>query len=189
MINTDAEYNDLAGIDQAHTDLIYGLIVANKPLLVLEIGYGTGASSRRIQQAIEYNNNNCLYTLVDNWLDFSGNKPPDITSTLSKKINIITSTEEDFINTAYINDKYDFILSDADHHNSHKWFYKTLGLLNNHGIACFHDVTTKDFPNLGENIKYLESQGDELGYTWQVFNINTREDERCDRGLLVVFKD
>lgn len=184
-----------AAIDKAHADLIYGLIVSLKPKHVLELGFGTGATTKAILQALEYNQIKSYFTLVDNWLDFDGKLPIEQLSNIMPDLtletrHIISYTEEDFINIATENNQsFDFIMSDADHTNSHQWFHKTLDLVNDGGIACFHDVTSQDFPNLYSNIEFLELHKDIAPYHWKVFNLSSRNNEKCNRGLLVVFKD
>jgi hypothetical protein len=77
----------------------------------------------------------------------------------SNKINIITSDEKDFIFSTQ--EKYDFIMSDADHHHTNEWFqYVYDNLLLSVGILIYHDVNLfpeidGSFPNLLEIYKFV----------------------------------
>lgn len=173
--------NEEVMIDESHASLIYGLVASSKPESVLEFGLGGGRSTRSALDAIRYNHNQPKYTLVDNWMDYGGIKP-DLFAYECSGIDFITSDEKDFVLNCQ--NKYDFIISDADHHHSHEWFIDTYGLLNECGIMVCHDVTNSDFPNLRRILYQCEA--------WHIksvlFNKSSRSDERCGRGLLVVFK-
>jgi hypothetical protein len=77
-------------------------------------------------------------------------------------------------------------LSDADHWNTQNWFDLVYSkILSRGGILLYHDVTNLAlFPNL------LQIFEDALrnSYHYVLFNRNSRPGERCDRGLLAVFK-
>lgn len=166
----------MIAIDRAHCDLIYGLIASSKPRDVLELGFGSGASSLAIRMAIRFNQSACNYTIVDNWYDWQGNRPglhmPDF-------VRIVDQDETEFCNSLKP-DSFDFILSDADHANAEKNAGRLYYALRESGIMIFHDVTNPGWPNL----RMLQHS-----YASSVlFHKSSREDEECDRGLLVVFK-
>jgi predicted O-methyltransferase YrrM len=153
-------------MDLAHRCLVQGLIRAHKPNKILELGYGEGVTNSAIREAIEANQFGEL-TVVDNFFDGKIFETP----------GLIVDSEEHFVHNTV--EKYDMIISDADHNNSHKWNHITMGLLNSPGIAIFHDVTCSMFPNL-RNILSEFPQG-------ILFNKNSLPSEKCDRGLYVVF--
>jgi predicted O-methyltransferase YrrM len=172
-------------IDQAHADLITGLIKSHKPKTVLELGIGGGQSTNAMLAGLDYNQQTFDYTLVDNWMDFGGVMPDEVKDLYEKRITIVTSNEKDFVFGA--NKKYDFIMSDADHHQTDQWFeYVFDTLLADNGILCYHDVNLieNEFVNL-RNIYY---RCQEFNLKHFLFNKNSLPSERCQRGLLVIFK-
>jgi hypothetical protein len=80
-------------------------------------------------------------------------------------------------------------MSDADHMRTDQWFeYVYDNLVADGGILCYHDVNMIDgshFVNL-RNI-YYKAQERKLRY--MLFNKNSIPGERCERGLMVIFKD
>jgi len=174
----------LVRIDQAHIDLIAGLVKANKPKITLEIGMGSGSVTDAIIQAQQYNQIDLQHTVVDNWHDWNFNRPPDVDSRYPD-VNIITATEYDFVHTT--DHTFDFIISDGDHHNAERWFGRVYNeLLNPGGILIYHDVNTveREFLNLLEILYYCQTHN----IRHHLFNQNSRSDERCQRGLMVIFK-
>lgn len=170
-------------IDKAHRDLIYGLIVASKPKSILELGFGTGRTSNTIIEAINFNEIPVRYDIVDNWHDWGGVKPEVVDQGWYKDYaTFVTSTEEDFVMANYDKFKYDFIVSDADHANTHKWFWHIYSMVRGLGILVAHDVGG-EYPGL-----HLITDMFGLGDKYVIFNQNSRGDEKCDRGLLVIFK-
>ena len=174
-------------IDQAHADLLRGLVVSNKPKTVLEIGLGGGASADAILSGLEYNQQPYNYDIVDCWWDWQGVKPAGVDEKYASRCNIITSFERDFV---FSTDKsYDFIMSDGDHHNTDQWFeYVYDRLLNPGGILVYHDVHLNDVANGFPNLRQMYFRCRELGIHHHLFNTDSRPDERCWRGLLTVFK-
>lgn len=174
----------MIAIDEAHCKLIYGLVVSQKPRSILELGFGEGASSAHISEAIAFNNIPFNYTIVDNWLDWGGTMPANLPHLLGAKIE--ESDEEVFVERSIVSGrKWDFILSDADHHKSDKWFWKVYTqLLNEHGIFVLHDITNPGFPNLESILHMIRA----YNYRHNLFNTSSRSDEECERGLLVIFK-
>ncbi len=171
-----------AKIDICHADLIYGLIVSRKPKSILELGLGGGRATDKILEGIAYNQNNPRYVLVDNWCDFGYQKPPHA---MKYQMEIITSDEEDFVKNCH--DQFDFILSDADHQRTDQWFDLVYGqLLGRNGILIYHDVDTvwQTYPNLLTILERCQSRG----LSHFLFNYDSLLSERCERGLLVIFK-
>lgn len=175
-------YEQTAKIDNSHVHLIFGLIVAQKPRSVLEFGFGSGCSSHSITEAIRYNQNDARYVIVDNWLDYNGQRPDHLLGWY-KEAEFVTSDEKDYVDSC--KDKFDFILSDADHHHTDQWFKDVYNrLLVKGGILVYHDVTNPMFPNL----RGIMSQCRDVGTAPRLFDQNSVSGERCDRGLLVIFK-
>lgn len=165
-------------IDSNHIELIYSLIICHKPNNCLELGIGSGLTTKRIVQAFDYNEIVPNIDCVDNFFDWNGNCPDHIKELTS--INIIINNEYDFLTSC--NKKYDFIISDADHNNTDRWLDKTLQLLNAGGMLIYHDVTNVEFPNL----KKLIEQAKTLRLNHMLFTKNSKMNERCNRGLLVI---
>jgi len=189
-------------VDFCHGDLIASLVRAHKPKNVLELGFGSGFSSRKILAALDENENGQLdasyglpakYTLVDSWLDWreKGQPPPDVSEFQTPRTTIIDSTEHNFVFGT--KDKWDFIFSDADHFNAEKWCDHVFdNLLNNNGILIYHDIMEVGppgggfwFPNLGKILQRAR----ERNLHHFLFNKNSLADEKCWRGLLVIFKN
>lgn len=174
-------------IDVAHSELIKGLILAHKPVSILEMGVGGGQSTNAILSGIEYNAQDYNYTLVDNWLDFEGKCPQEVVDLYSDKMDIVTSDEKDFVFST--KDTYDFIMSDADHYQTDQWFEHVYdNLLNPGGILIYHDVNLID-ENAFKNLITIYDRCKEQGKSHMLFNKNTLPTERCHRGLLVIFKN
>lgn len=177
----------LVKIDIAHANLLAGLVQSNKPKTILEIGLGGGQATDAILGALDYNQQTFEYILVDNWLDWGGIRPPGVNEKYSDRITIIDKDEKDFV--VGTDKTFDFIMSDGDHHNADKWFeYVLTNLVNPDGILIYHDINLFDddaFKNLNE----IYTKCKKYGIRHHLFNKNSRNDERCQRGLLVIFKD
>ncbi len=172
---------DYVMMDQNHLDLIKSLVICNKPKKSLEIGIGSGAATSKIIEGYEYNKINLDLTCIDNFCDWNGISPIELDYVKqTKNIKFIKSNEHDFIVSNI--EKYDFILSDADHNNTDKWVDKTLDMLNDNGILIYHDVTNKDYKNLYSIVEYVKANN----IQHMVFNSNSLPEERCERGLLVI---
>lgn len=179
-------------VDECHADLIASLVRSHKPATLLEMGVGSGFTSKKILDAIDWNESSAKYSLVDNWVDWNGNIPdgienlakhPSCTLYQASEIQFVFSTPE----------KYDFIFSDADHWNADKWFdYVYERLLQPGGILVYHDVCTVEPPD-GEltfpNLKNIYDRCVKLGIHHKLFNKSSKNTERCWRGLLVIFKN
>lgn len=181
-------HNENVKIDLVHAHLVGGLVASLKPRSILELGVGGGRATDQILAAVEFNQNNPKYTLVDNWCDFGFNMPHEVQERYSEKINIVTSNEKDFVFATQ--EKYDFIMSDADHHHTNEWFdYVYANLLLPDGVLIYHDVNLYpeidgSFPNLLEILETCKAQN----IHHKLFNKSTIPTERCHRGLLVIFK-
>lgn len=176
----DAGGDVFVSVDAAHCDLLFGLVRAHKPSRVLEFGFGAGASARAIQTAIRSNGNRASHTIVDDWTDWGGQRPEGLDGS---GIRFVEASEVDF--TYACTEAFDLIFSDADHQNAESWFIHTYTvLLRPGGILCYHDVCNPDFPNLW----YIVEECRRLGLSYMIFYKNSVAGERCERGLLVIFK-
>ena len=181
------DLNEEVKIDLAHANLITGLVVSNKPSSVLEFGMGGGQSTDAIINGLQYNQQRCNYTLVDNWCDWGGVRPKGVTEKYGNIINIVDSDEKDFVfNTTQ---SWDFIMSDGDHFNTDKWFdYVYERLLNPNGILIYHDINIVDTMSF-KNLINIYKRCQKLNISHHLFNKNSLPNERCQRGLLVIFKN
>ncbi len=170
---------DEVAIDANHIHLISSLVMCSKPKTLLELGIGSGATTNALLEAMAYNQNGAELTCVDNFVDWGGVPPEGINDL---PCQLITQSEREFVMSCQ--DKFQFIMSDADHDHSHEWADKTLGLLDVGGIAVFHDTDSDAYPNLRSVVEDVR----QLGWSHVLLNKSSRGDERCERGLLVVFK-
>ncbi len=170
-------------IDQAHAALLFGLVCSFKPKRILEFGIGAGTSADAILRGIELNRNSPHYMLVDNWQDDGS---WEIGKSHMPNITIVSANEKDFVKHSAGETNFDFIFSDADHHHTHEWFTEVYDqLLDSPGILIYHDATNPDFPNFAAIGEQIAARN--LPHV--IFNQNSRPGERCDRGLLVIFKN
>jgi predicted O-methyltransferase YrrM len=173
-------------IDVAHSNLLTGLVMANKPKTILELGIGGGRSTDAILAGLEYNQQKYDYTLVDNWYDFGYTPPMEVMSKYGPKMKIVTSPEKEFVFSC--DKQYDFIMSDADHHHTNEWFeYVYDNLLEDDGILCYHDVNLLE--DVFINLRDIHTKCKERNLTHFLFNKNSIPGERCQRGFLVIFKN
>jgi predicted O-methyltransferase YrrM len=180
----DEAIDRLVKIDHNHAEFVRTLVACHKPRRVLEFGFGAGEATRAILGGLAYNRQAFEYTLVDNWLDFGGAPPAAAGALAAQGVKVVTSSERDFVQACKAS--YDFVFSDADHHHTQEWFDQVYGrMVARGGVLIYHDVTNSaGFPNL------LRVYEDVLvnGYRHVLFNRNSAAGERCDRGLLVIFK-
>ena len=183
-VYADPAIDNLVKIDQNHALLVQSLVMCRKPRKVLEIGFGAGEATKAILAGLRYNRTPIDYTVVDNWMDFGGAQPAATRTEEFGGINFITSDEFAFV--ANCQTIYDFIFSDADHLNTQLWFEHVYGkLLSREGILIYHDVTNSAmFPNL----MTIYTDTIKNNYHHVLMNQNSFPGERCDRGLLVIFK-
>jgi predicted O-methyltransferase YrrM len=158
-----------------------GVVGARKPERVLELGFGAGYTTTAVLNALEWNGCGNL-TVIDNWHDWNGQEPVELTDPFRKRhVTFITSNERDFTKSA-ASESYDIIIADADHCHSNEWCADHLRMATPGGILFWHDVTNPDFPNLAD----IQREVAHLPH--YLFARNTRPDERCDRGWLMAIK-
>lgn len=174
----------LVKIDDNHARFVEALVMSTKPRRVLEFGFGAGEATRAIQAGLAYNDQPHEYVVVDNWLDFGGERPSVTRGPTFPGVTFVTSAEYDFVRDCRAS--FDFILSDADHLHAQLWFDQVYDrLLVAGGVLIYHDITnTRDFPNLLR----IHEQVIRSNYHHVLLNRNSRPGERCDRGLLAIFK-
>lgn len=173
----------LVAVDHCHAALLFALVLAQKPQDLLEIGMGSGKSADAILEALEFNGAYRCYTLVDNWYDFGGLMPAAVRDKYQSRVKLVTADEKAFV--ASCQQRFDFIFSDGDHTHANQWFDRVYdGLLKADGILAYHDVANPKFPNLAK----IQLACQRRGIAHRVFDRSSRPDERCERGLLVIFK-
>jgi predicted O-methyltransferase YrrM len=178
--------NEFVKIDVVHAYFLYGLVLSHKPEKILELGIGGGRSLDAILQASKTNSNNVSITVVDNWIDWGGTMPEDVNAKYKNDIKLITSNEKDFIFST--KEKYDFIMSDADHHHTDEWFeYVYDNILEQNGILIYHDINLIEDSFI--NLRSIYKKCKERDLHHYLFNKNSLPYERCQRGLLVIFKN
>jgi len=102
------------------------------------------------------------------------------------RASIKTSDEKEFVHST--GDKFDFIMSDADHNHTNEWFdYVYENLLLPGGIIIYHDINL--FEDSFVNLRQIYARCLAKNYRHHLFNQNSLPGERCHRGLLVIFKD
>jgi len=174
-------------IDVAHSEFIKGLVKAHKPRTVLEIGIGGGQSTDAILEGLEFNQQGYHYTVVDNWQDWQGTIPAGVIEKYQNKLEIVTSGEREFVFSCQ--NSYDLIMSDGDHMRADQWFeYVFANLVSPGGVLIYHDINLVD-ANAFHNLTKIYERVKLLGLSHYLFNKNSRADERCQRGLLVIYKD
>jgi predicted O-methyltransferase YrrM len=172
------ENTNHVAIDAAHALFISGAVLSKKPSNILEVGIGTGYVTAHLLYSIAYNKVGKL-TCIDNWNDTGGKEPPHIQSIRDAGVNVIVQYEHQFVPSCEDN-TYDFVISDGDHRNSHKWIDEYLRITQNDGFMFFHDTNCKHYPNLN----VIEKRVKECGLFNYHFTVSSREDEECENGLL-----
>ncbi len=165
-------------MDKAHAMIIASSVMAAKPRFTLELGVGTGTCTGPILEAIRYNMSGML-TCVDLWIDYDGKKPEFVKEYENQGAYLVTKHEREFCLDSETN-SYDFLVSDADHGAG--WLGEHIRICRPGAIMFFHDTNNPDFHNL-YNIQNIVK---ELGWSHYHFKENSRDDERCHRGLLMV---
>lgn len=182
-INNLYSCHNYVRMDDNHIHLIYSLVICSKPKSILEIGIGSGSVTDQLIKANTYNEIDATITCVDNFYDWNGNPPPEYEEIKKiRNIQYIISDEQSFVKSC--NTKYDFIISDADHHHAHLWIDKTFEILNTNGILIYHDITNPQFINLSKIVEYVKDNN----INHMIFNQSSLKSERCERGLLVIKK-
>lgn len=173
---------DYVGMDTCHYLQIIGTLIAKKPENVLEVGIGTALMTAGLVMGLRYNQRGRL-TCVDNWFDWQGIEPPGVTSLRSSGVTVVAPVDERVFLEACPDDTYDFVVSDGDHRNIWLWIDHYFRVTRPDGIIYFHDSNnTELFPTIG----HIEQRVKQLGLPYYHFKQNSRPDERCDRGLLMV---
>jgi SAM-dependent methyltransferase len=181
-------------IDACHRQLIGAMVAAAKPERVLELGFGTGATTNAILESAVFGPiREFAYalvgkqdiplpsvTVVDNWLDNHGCEPMISQKFRNRGVVVITADERDFL-AATPDDTYDFLVSDADHHGD--WCEEHFRVTRPGAICFFHDTNTPHiYPGLARTVAYVR----ERGWSHYHFTKSTLPGEECCRGLLFV---
>lgn len=190
----DKEPYKSAGIDIAHAILLYGVILSQKPKNILELGIGTGVASETILNAIKYNSIECNYDAVDFCMAFSEETKryeyqgdwayptrEYIEKLRNENINLIGLDEKVFVENCESN-KYDLIISDADHNRAGEWAEHIFRICKPNGIIFMHDTAGNWYPSLQKYIEYINK----YSIPHYSFEKTSRDDERCQRGWLMI---
>ncbi|HVT80070.1 MAG TPA: class I SAM-dependent methyltransferase [Phycisphaerae bacterium] len=175
----DFDHRNIIALDRAHNMFLVGAVLSLKPDEVLELGVGTGYVTSSLIHALAYNKKGRL-TSVDNWLDWGGNEPPGIAQIRRCGVTVVTMGEEEFVRQAP-SDKWDLMVSDADHMRSAEWIDQHIRIVKNGGFMFFHDTNQ---PNIFPGLATIESQLRERGLFCHHFRQSSRADEHCQRGWL-----
>ena len=175
------DHRNPIAIDCAHNMFVIGAALSKKPRNVLELGIGTGYLTMSLIHALRYNQTGQL-TSVDNWLDTHGLEPRLGAELRAAGVRVICSSEEKFVQQAPT-DGYDFLISDADHHNSGTWLDQHIRIVEHDGLMFFHDTNQ---PSMFPGLAMLEPRVRELGLPFYHFKTSSRGDENCSRGMLFV---
>lgn len=171
-----------SAIDLCHNMTVFGITLSLKPKEILEIGIGSGYITKTLISAMNYNKFGNL-TCVDSCKDWDHKEPSFFNEFKNAGVNILIKSEYDFIQSNI--KMYDLIISDADHKMSHQWIEKTASFLNVGGFLFFHDVRNTLFPNLNQHEEIMRKNG----FCCYCFDKKTRDEERCERGWLMCFKE
>jgi len=183
-----------AGIDVAHAMLLFGIILSQKPKNILELGIGTGVASETILNAIKYNSIKCQYDAVDFCMQYSEKTksylyhgswayPTEeyIEKLKKENVNLIGLDEKIFVENCQ-SDKYDLIISDADHNRAGEWAEHIFRICKHDGIILMHDIAGDWYPSLQKYIEYIKNNS----IPYFLFEKNSRQEERCQRGWLMI---
>jgi predicted O-methyltransferase YrrM len=178
-----AEFKRLDGnpgaIDESHAMLIYGLILAHKPIDILEFGLGTGVLTRVILAAIAYNERGYFVT-VDNWNDFGFERPPLADELTSLGAHFITYDQQKFLESVSDN-WWDMVICDANHGSEPYLIGDMIRTVRPGGILLVHDAAhdlwTRKHNGIHSDVA-----------SKHVFKAKSLLNERTDRGLLMMIK-
>jgi predicted O-methyltransferase YrrM len=192
-IHNKEPYKD-AGIDVAHAMVLFGVILAQKPKNILELGIGTGVASETILNAIKYNSMKCQYDAVDFCMQFSETTKryeyqghwaypthEYIEKLRKENVNLIGLDERVFVENCESN-KYDLIISDADHERAGEWADHIFRICKPNGIIFMHDIAGTWHPSLQKYMEYINNHS----IPHYLFEKNSRGDEICQRGWLMI---
>ena len=188
MINIEKFYKYLCNhehhhveIDLVHNCFIFGAVLSSKPINALELGIGKGYATRAILYALKYNRRGKL-TSIDNWHDWDGKEPEHIQQLRDLGVKIIAPIDEgEFVRTQPDN-SYDFLLSDGSHRHAGEWAEDIFRIVKANGIMFFHDVNIEKYHSLKRYIELSKKRG----LSRFIFSENSRDDETCNNGLLMV---
>lgn len=158
-------------IDECHRSLITSLIRSSKPYLVLELGFGSGLTTKGILYALKKNDRGSLI-VVDNLYDWDFKKPDHL---VIDGFQFEEKTEHEYLETT--NHHFDFVVCDADHNHTHEHGDLLLRVLNKNGFLVFHDVTNPMFPKLRTLLDIFPG-----GF---LFQESSTQNEECRRGLYI----
>jgi predicted O-methyltransferase YrrM len=173
------DHRNIVALDRAHNMFMIGALLSKKPAEILELGVGSGYLTASIVHAINYNKRGRL-TSVDNWFDWGGKEPPNAPAIRQAGVNLVTMGEEEFVRQAPT-DGWDFLISDADHMNSHRWVDQHVRIVRHNGFMFFHDTNQ---PQMFPGLTTIEGQLKDRGIFCLHFTENSRPDEHCHRGWL-----
>jgi len=192
--NVDFKKDGGASIDIAHAMLLFGIILSQKPNAILELGIGTGVASETILNGIKYNSNDCQYDAVDFCMRYCeetksyvyhGNWAYPTEAYIEKlrqeKVNLIGLDEKIFVESCD-SDKYDLIISDADHERAGEWAQHIFRICKDGGVILMHDVACNEYKSLKKYIEYVEDN--KIPYF--MFKKNSRPEEICHRGWMMI---
>ena len=169
-------------IDLVHNCLLFGAVLASKPENVLELGIGNGYATRAIFYALKYNKKGKL-TSIDNWHDWKGKEPSHVDALRYLGVNVVAPIHErDFVRKQPDN-TYDFLLSDCDHRHAGEWAEDVFRIVKPSGLMFFHDISQC------ESLKRYVEISKERRLSHFIFSKNSRKEERCERGFLMVIND
>lgn len=171
-------------LDYAHAHLIAGLVLAHKPLKVLELGVGSAYLTSVVLEALRENGRGRL-TSVDNFFDWNGKKPfhiIDLQET-NPDWDLIVEDESIFLQRSP-SEAYTFIISDGDHTRGYQTAPDLFRTAAPGSVLVFHDTSSEIFRLLAR----LPKRCRQLGFDNFHFNSKSKPEENTDRGLLVVGK-
>lgn len=169
-------------MDSCHYLHILGSLLAKKPERVLEIGIGTALLTVGLSMGLRFNQKGSL-TCVDNWKEWHGIEPPEIAALKEAGVCVVAPVEERDFLAGCPDNAYDFVVSDGDHCNIAQWVDEYFRITTPGGFVYFHDTNnTGMFPSISR----VQERVLELGLPCYHFISNSRSEERCERGLLMV---
>jgi hypothetical protein len=125
-------------------------------------------------------------TCVDNWFDWHGIEPPEISAFRESGVSVVAPVEEKSFIEGCPSDSFDFVVSDGDHRNSGSWVDEYFRITKPDGFIYFHDTNNKEvFPSIAR----IEQRVMQLKLPHFHFTQSSRDDERCERGLLLVINN
>jgi predicted O-methyltransferase YrrM len=187
-------------MDLAHVFKIIGEVYVRKPKAVLELGVGSGLLSAYLLKAIRHNSTGSL-TCVDELGDFGVQKPKYFQHLHDAGAEVVIEGEANFLRECVNrNRRFNLIVADAEHFHDHEQpediMKPYLNVCEVGGVVFVHDVDNKtvfsdgrNFSNLSNGRKRVQDDPHKYGVAWcELFNLNSRPNEHCDRGLFMMVK-